>query len=76
MPASNDLAKQLIGIGISQSYASQLSRKKRKPGLRKAIKIFRRIGVKLGPIERSTDGEIDVIEKALFRKGINREALA
>lgn len=63
MNASPSLAKQLRGIGISQPYASQIARGKRAPGLQTAIRIFRELGVKLGPIAKASKTEIDALER-------------
>ncbi len=55
--------------GISQSYASMIlsdetdPAKSRTPAMPLAITIFRRFGLKLGPIALATDDEIDVLER-------------
>lgn len=49
MTASPSLCKRLSDMGISPSYASQLSRGVRKPGLPLALRIHREIGEKLAP---------------------------
>lgn len=57
------LAKRLVEAGISQPYASQISRGRRAPSLPLAIKIYRVIGVKMGPITDASEDEIDTLEK-------------
>lgn len=61
---ANPLVAQLRGIGVSSPYASQIASGTRKPSLALAIKIWRRLGVQLGPIEGKTDEEIETLEKA------------
>lgn len=39
------LARALVGVGISPSYASELARKKRTPSLKKAVLIEQRLGI-------------------------------
>lgn len=48
---------------LSQPYASQLLSGNRQPGLRLAIKIYRRVGMKLGPLIHASKSEIDLLEK-------------
>lgn len=56
--------KQLVKDKVlSQPYASQLLSGKRQPSLQMAIKIYRRIGLKLGPITHASKAEIDTLEK-------------
>lgn len=63
MSDSTPLLKQLVALGVSQPYASQISRGVRTPSLRLAIKIYRKIGVKLGPIATASSAEIRTLEK-------------
>lgn len=58
-----------MGLGVSKSYSSELASGQREPGLKLAIRIFRGIGVKLGPIKNATDEEIDVLERMASRGG-------
>lgn len=50
-------------MGMTKGYASQISNGKRNPSLPLAVKIYRRLGVKLGPIKNATGREIDALEK-------------
>ena len=60
--------KQLVNDGVlSQPYASQITTGKRKPSQSLAIKIYRRTGMKLGPIAHASDAEIDTLEKVAKR---------
>lgn len=59
-PSPSKLAQ---AIGISVPYASQLLNGDRKPPLSTALKVYRAIGVKLGPIESATEREIRVLER-------------
>lgn len=52
---------------LSQPYASQLLSGNRKPGQQLAIKIYRRTGLKLGPIAHASEAEIDTLEKVARR---------
>jgi transcriptional regulator with XRE-family HTH domain len=57
------LAERLRGIGISESYASQLANGRRPPSLRLAIRIYRELGIKLGPLAHATAAEIAALER-------------
>lgn len=61
------VAERLRSIGISESYASQLARNIRKPSQPLAIRIFRQTGLKLGPIARATDEDIEALERLVGR---------
>lgn len=63
----NPLAPLVKDKVLSQPYASQIMGGKRKPGQRLAIKIYRRTGLKLGPITHASDAEIDTLEKVAHR---------
>lgn len=58
-----DIYAGLVGMGMTKGYASQISNGKRNPSLPLAVKIYRRLGVKLGPIKNATGREIDALEK-------------
>jgi hypothetical protein len=60
---ARELAERLRGIGISESYASQLANRKRKPSDPLAIRIFRETGLKLGAIEHADDADIDALAR-------------
>lgn len=49
--------------GISASYAFMIMNGDRTPGESLAIKIFRKTGHKLGPIEKLSDDQIDALEQ-------------
>jgi hypothetical protein len=61
---ANPLVAQLRGIGVSSPYASQIASGNRKPSLALAIKIWRRLGVQLGPIEGKTGEQIETLARA------------
>jgi len=63
MSNSTPLLKKLVALGVSQPYASQISRGVRTPSLRLAIRIYRELGVKLGPIAGASSAEIRTLEK-------------
>jgi len=58
--------KQLYGelrrMGLSPAYSSQISRGNRPPSLPLAIEIYRKVGLKLGPISEATEAEIDALD--------------
>lgn len=66
-PEQKAAAESLRAIGISESYASQLARAKRTPSQSLALDIFRKTGLKLGPIAQATDAEISVLERVAAR---------
>lgn len=61
---TNPLVAQLRGIGVSSPYASQIAGGTRKPSLPLALRIWRELGVKLGPIDGKTEDEIETLERA------------
>jgi hypothetical protein len=69
----NPVITQLRQIGVSGPYASQLTTGARKPSLRLAIKIFREVGLKLGPLEGLDAKEIRTLEAA-HKLGMERVA--
>lgn len=62
------LNSKLVELGVSKSYASQISRGKRPPSVALAIRIFREIGVKLGPIANASKDEIEALERVDARR--------
>jgi DNA-binding transcriptional regulator YdaS (Cro superfamily) len=65
-PAGTDKLKPTAlakAIGVSVPYASQLLSGTRTPPVPTAISIFRKTGLKLGPIAQATPEEIDVLER-------------
>lgn len=54
-------------LGISKGHASDILRGETEPSQKLAIRIFRRFGLKLGPIARSSTAEISLLEKILSR---------
>lgn len=70
MDVSTDLAKKLTGIGISESYASQLANSppRRKPSLGLALKIYHKLGVKMGPLVGAMADEIPALERLAERR--------
>ena len=69
MEDSPPLYARIMGLGVSKSYSSELASGRREPSKDLAIRIFRGIGVKLGPIKNATDEEIDVLERMAARDG-------
>jgi len=55
------LARRLMGAGLAKSHAYQLASKV--PTVPTAIRIFRRTGIKIGPIADASDEEIATLEK-------------
>lgn len=68
------LAERLRGIGISESYASQLARAVRDPSMPLAIRIYRELGAKLGPIKGATATEIAALERVTKKKAAHDAA--
>ena len=66
---NSELAKQLVGIGISESYASQLANNppRRTPSLKLALKIHDEIGVKLGPLLGASNDDLPALRKLAER---------
>lgn len=50
-------------MGVSPGYASQISNGKRRPSLALAIRIYRSIGAKVGPVANLSKSEIATLEK-------------
>ena len=57
------LNQKLVSIGVPASYASLIATGKRSPGLQLAVKIYRELGLKLGPLKSATSAEINAIER-------------
>jgi transcriptional regulator with XRE-family HTH domain len=57
------LNSRIVALGVSRSYASEIVNGKRNPSLHLAVKIYRKLGVKLGPIANATPAEISAIER-------------
>ena len=56
---------KLISIGISPSYASEIVAGIRPPSLKLAVRIYKELGVKYGPITGATKSQIAAIAKVL-----------
>lgn len=65
------LAARLVSIGISESYASQLVNRRRRPSLGLALRIHREIGERLGPIADCSPDEIAALER-VAAKGVTQ----
>jgi transcriptional regulator with XRE-family HTH domain len=50
-------------LGISKGHASEILRGETAPSQKLALRIFRRFGVKLGPLAHATAGEIKALEQ-------------
>lgn len=61
------LAEKLRDAGISESYASLISRGLRDPSAPLAIDIFRKTGLRFPPIADATDDEINTLERMVGR---------
>lgn len=68
MKTAASLRAGMKEMGISRSYASEISTGIREPGQELAIKIYRKLGVKLGPIAHATKAEIDMLERLGARR--------
>lgn len=55
MRETNPVYKALLSIGFGKGYASALASGARDPGLKKAAEIFRKTGIKLGPLKPLSD---------------------
>jgi len=62
------LYRTLQALGLSRSYASQLARGARVPGLPLAIRIWRQTGEKLGPVAGLTRAEIARLEHLRLKR--------
>lgn len=56
-----NLAQRLMAAGYKKSHAYQLA--KETLTVPTAVKVFRRTGMKIGPITEATEDEIAVLEK-------------
>lgn len=54
------LAQRLMAAGVHKSHAYQLAQKS---SPRVALRIFKRTGIRIGPLEQATDEEIKVLER-------------
>ena len=62
--ASPSLAKRLLDAGVAKGgHAYDLANGRRIPNPALAVRIFRALGVKLGPVANLSDEEIAVLEK-------------
>lgn len=61
------LALKLRSADISESYASLIANGKREPSASLAIDIYRKLGLKLGPIADATDDDINALERLVGR---------
>jgi hypothetical protein len=57
------LAKKIREAGVSEGYSHDLARGNRRPSRPLAIKIYRKTGIKLGPIAGVADADIEVLER-------------
>ena len=64
----NRLYQVLQGLGLSRSYASQLARGMRAPGLPLAIRIWRATGEKLGPVAGLDRSQIARLEHLRLKR--------
>lgn len=62
------LNSRLVGLGINKGYASTLASGKRVPSMALALRIYREIGVKLGPLKDANKAEIEALERVEQRK--------
>lgn len=62
------LNSKLVALGVSKSYASELAAGTKTPGEKLAIKIYRKLGLKLGPIANASAREIKLLEKLVERR--------
>ena len=62
--ATPSLAKRLLDAGVAKGgHAYDLANGRRIPNAPLALRIFRAVGVKLGPVANLSDDEIAVLEK-------------
>jgi hypothetical protein len=73
MPTA-DLYRHLKALGVSAPYASQIAHGAREPGLALAIRIWRRLGLKLGPVAGLTRGQIARLEHLRLKRLPKRAA--
>lgn len=65
--AEGSLNSKLVALGVSKSYASEIVSGDRSPGMTLAIRIYRAIGKKFGPLIGLSEKEIRALEKATNR---------
>jgi hypothetical protein len=65
MDESKSDYQALLGIGIPKSYASEIASGKRQPSLRKALDIYRKCGLKFGPLKNARERDIPAIERTM-----------
>lgn len=67
----NDLptVPDLMKLGVAKSYAYQIAKGDRTPGPDLALRIYRTLGHKIGPIQNATESDISALE-ALMAKGV------
>lgn len=61
--AEPSLFQRIHNLGISRGHASDVASGVKPPSLKLAIRIYRQIGIKLGPIAHATPREINAMEK-------------
>lgn len=54
---------ELLKIGVAKSYASEIARGKRKPSLPYALRIFRKTGLRLGPLKDLSTSDIETVAR-------------
>lgn len=57
------VAERLRSISVSGPYAWQIAHGKRAPSRKLAVRIWRELGLRLGPLAGKTDDEIKVFAK-------------
>ena len=62
------LYRHLKSLGLSRSYASQIAHGRRFPGLRLAIRIWRALGLKLGPLAGLDGAAIARLERLRVKR--------
>lgn len=67
MTQKPSLCSRLVSMGISAPYASQLSRGVRTPSLSLALRIYRQLDVKMGPLVGASKAEIATLERVAER---------
>lgn len=63
MMNASTIYTKLVNMGVSKAYASQIANGKRKPSLAMAIRVFRKIGLKIGPLEGASKRDIEAAER-------------
>lgn len=72
--AKPSLNAKIISLGVSKSYASQIVAGVRAPSLPLALRIFRELGLKFGPLVGATKAEISALEKMSERERVSARA--